>query len=174
MPDKPRWFDRLDEVIATLEASPQAWVDRRMLEELFGIGRRRAQQILSALAAKRSGASAILDRAELVNHLRRLATGEAVYYERRRKHRLWAELESERRQWIDTPPAFVEAPAALVDSILKEDFEGLPEGVELRPGQITVRFANPDEALQKLLALAMAVGQNRERFDDLVAPQTRT
>jgi hypothetical protein len=43
-----------------------------------------------------------------------------------------------------------------------------PEGVELAPGSITVRFREPDEALQKLMALALAIGQNRPAFEERV------
>ena len=172
MPDKPRWLDGLDDAIAALEASPQAWVDRGMVQDLLGIGRRRAQQILSALGASRSGASAIVNRSELIEYLRRMAAGETASYEQRRKQRLWAEVDRQRRQWMETPPAFVEIPAALTESVQKRDFEGLPGGVDLRPGEITVRFRDPEEALQKLLALAMAVGRNREMFDRLVEVRT--
>jgi len=49
------------------------------------------------------------------------------------------------------------------------DFDGLPEGVELGPGCITVRFSQPQEALQKLMALAMAISQNPQAFDERVS-----
>ena len=45
------------------------------------------------------------------------------------------------------------------------DIDGLPPGVELAPGSITVRFRDPDEALRKLMALALSIGRNREAFD---------
>ena len=48
------------------------------------------------------------------------------------------------------------------------DFDGLPPGVDLAPGSITVRFADPDEALQKLMMLAMAISRNRLAFDERV------
>jgi hypothetical protein len=49
------------------------------------------------------------------------------------------------------------------------DFEGLPEGVELSPGSILVRFSDPDDALRKLMALAMAISQNRPAFEERVS-----
>lgn len=63
----------------------------------------------------------------------------------------------------------VEIPDAAVRRVEVHDFEGLPEGVDLAPGSITVRFSTPDEALEKLLALAMAVSQNRAAFEERVA-----
>jgi hypothetical protein len=38
-----------------------------------------------------------------------------------------------------------------------------------RAGRITVRFSNPDEALEKLMALALAIGHNRAAFEQRVA-----
>ena len=60
----------------------------------------------------------------------------------------------------------VEAPVR----ILAQQFASLPDGVTLEPGQITVRFAAPREALEKLLALAMAIGNDFARFENLVGP----
>jgi hypothetical protein len=50
-------------------------------------------------------------------------------------------------------------------AVLGQRFEGLPEGVAVVPGQITVRFRTATEALEKLLALAMAIGNDRDRFE---------
>jgi hypothetical protein len=44
----------------------------------------------------------------------------------------------------------------------------LPAGVTLDPGEITVRFTTPQEALEKLLALAMAIGNEWGRFEQAV------
>ena len=38
----------------------------------------------------------------------------------------------------------------------------------LRPGEITVRFSTAVEALEKLLAIAMAAGNNIDGFERLV------
>lgn len=168
MPDQPRWLNRLPEAISALEKAPLPWVDRKTVEELLGIRRRRAQQILAPLATQRSGHTVIVERTVLIQHLRSLASGESFFYEQRRRQRLWEQVQHERERWTQTPPAFVEAPAELLRSVYKKDFDGLPSGVELSPGQITITFKTPDEALQKLLALAMAIGQNRAAFDRLV------
>ena len=41
--------------------------------------------------------------------------------------------------------------------------------LELAPGSIRLRFSTPEEALQKLAALAMAIGRNRAGFEERVA-----
>jgi hypothetical protein len=58
----------------------------------------------------------------------------------------------------------VEAPARAVNQ--KPD--GLPPGITVRPGESTVRSSRLTEALEKLLALAIAVGNEPERFESLI------
>lgn len=105
---------------------------------------------------------------DVVAHLERIAAGEETYYEDRRKKQLWERLSEARREWVRQPPVLVEMSAKQVRQVDLHDFEGLPEGVELSPGSIHVQFRDPVEALQKLMALAMAISRNREAFDRLV------
>lgn len=172
MPDKPRWLDRLPQALQTLEGSPLPWVDRSTIEDLLGVRRRRAQQILSPLAAHPAGHTAIVDKAALIGHLRRIAAGEVSFYEKRRRQRLWQALKEEHDRWVQAPPVLVEAPPEMLQAVYQRDFEGLPVGVELVPGRITVTFETAEEALQKLLALALAIGHNRDSFDELVEGST--
>jgi hypothetical protein len=168
MPDKPLWLDRLPNAVRQLEQSPQPWVDRSALESLLGVGRRRAQQILAPIAQQRVGTSVVANRAHVIAHLKKIAAGEEAYYENHRRRQLWAHLAQARRAWIQQPPVLVEVSNAQVRRVELHDFDGLPEGVELAPGSITVRFREPDEALQKLMALALAISQNRDAFDERV------
>jgi hypothetical protein len=169
MPDKPLWFDRLPQAIRELEENPEPWIHRPTLEALLGVGRRRAQQLLSPLAHQRIGTSLVASRADVIAHLKRVAAGEEAWYEERRRQRLWTKLDDLRRDWISQPPVLVEVSEAQIRKVERHDFDGLPEGVELAPGSITVRFHEPDEALQKLMALAMAISRNRHAFDKRVA-----
>jgi len=106
--------------------------------------------------------------ADLIAHLKRIAGGEEAYYEERRRKQLSGHLAQAREEWVRQPPVWVEVSHAQMRRVEIHDFDGLPEGVELGPGTITVRFGQPDEALQKLMALAMAISQNRQAFDDRV------
>jgi hypothetical protein len=56
----------------------------------------------------------------------------------------------------------VEAPI----HVTRQTFAGL-EGVTVSPGCITVEFDGPQSALEKLLALAMAIGNDFETFERL-------
>jgi hypothetical protein len=163
MPAKARWYGRLGQVIAELEALPCPAVDRATLQFLLGVGARRAQQIMSECATERIGSSSLADRDLLVAHLRRLAAGDAGHYERQRRHRLASTLEQLRRAWLDQPHVFLEAPATIVN----QEFADLPDGIAVEAGCITVRFADPQEALQKLYALAMAIGNDRAAFEHM-------
>lgn len=160
---KPAWYARLDEIITDLESLPSPWVTRGTVEFLLRIGPRRAQQILAPCAVEQIGTSLVADRELLIAHLRSLAGDPAVDTECQRRRRLARELDALRRRWLERPKVLVEAPV----SILGQRFENLPEGVELAPGRITIRFQDPPEALEKLLALAMAAGRNLEEFEEL-------
>jgi hypothetical protein len=114
------------------------------------------------------GTSLIAHSSDLIAHLKRVAAGEEAYYEARRQQQFWARLSEARREWIARPPVLVEMSTAQLRRLEQHEFEGLPEGVELAPGSITVRFSQPEEALRKLMALAMAIGQNRQAFEERV------
>ena len=168
MPDKPLWLDRIPTAIRQLEGMAESWVDRPALESLLGVGRRRAQQILAPIAGRRVGTSLVAHRDDVIAHLQRLAGSEAAYYEERRRKQLWDHLREVRKEWLHQPPVLVEVSEAQIRRLTVHDFDGLPEGVDLAPGSITVRFASPDEALQKLMALALAISHHRRAFDELV------
>jgi hypothetical protein len=169
MPDKPLWLTCVPDAIRELENDSEPWVDRTRLESLLRIGRRRAQQLLASVASRRIGTSLLAHRDDLIPLLTRMAGGEQGYYDERRRKQLWIELSQARRQWLEQAPVLVELPNAAVRRVEVHGFEGLPEGVDLAPGSITVRFSTPDEALEKLLTLAMAISQNRPAFEERVA-----
>jgi hypothetical protein len=163
MPDKPTWCGHLEEISRRLLQLPDAWVDRATLEDSLGVGRRRAQQILAPCVSRRIGSNGLADRAAVIAHLQRLAAGEAAHYERRRRVLLAERLAILDRERIERPKVLVEAPG----SIMKRELDDLPEGVFVERGRITVRFETATEALEKLLALAMAIGNDRHRFESL-------
>ena len=61
-----------------------------------------------------------------------------------------------------------DAGQAMLDAVQRRNFVGLLPGIELSPGRITVTFETTEEALEKLLALALAIGQNQEEFEQRV------
>ena len=161
MPDKPTWYGRLDQVIAELGELPWPWVDRETIQSLLQVGPRRAQQILRPCVARQVGANGVADRDELIAHLKRLASGDEAHYERRRRQRLAQVLEGLRQSALAQPKVLVEAPIAVLGQQLAE----LPDGISVSPGAISITFSSPDEALRRLLALAMAIGNDFGEFE---------
>jgi hypothetical protein len=168
MPDKPLWLARLPEAIAQLKESSEPLVDRGRLETLLGIGRRRAQQLLSAVASRSIGSSRIAKVSDVVEYLERIAAGENAYYDARRRKHLWDQLGRERHQWLIQPPVLVDVETTDIKQVQLRGVEGLPEGVDLKPGCIHMTFKTPEEALEKLVALALAISRSREVFDECV------
>jgi hypothetical protein len=164
VPAKPAWYSRIDDVIRELEALPRPYVDRAAVEVLLGVGRRRAQQIMAPCIVDRVGANGLADRDAFIAHLRRLEEGEEGHYERHRRRRLALVLAELQKERLERPQLLVEAPI----EVMAQELESLPAGVRLEPGRITVTFDHPQQALEKLLALAMAISNDFDRFEQRV------
>ena len=165
MPAKPVWYDKLDAVIAELESQPRGFVDRATIEFLLGVGRRRAQQILAPCITDRVGASGLADRNALIVRLRQLAAGDDVHYERQRRLKVARTLARLRQDRLERPQLLVEAPV----QVERQEFRDLPAGVLIEPGRITVTFDRAQQALEKLLALAMAIRNDFDGFERTTA-----
>ena len=81
--------------------------------------------------------------------------------ERQRRRKVAAVLAQLHRERLERPQLLVEAPV----HVLTQELENLPEGVRLEPGRITVTFDQAQQALEKLLALAMAIRHDFDRFE---------
>lgn len=161
MPAKPGWFSQFDRIVGELRASPRPFVDRSTVEFLLGVGRRRAQQIMAPCITDRVGANGLADREALIDRLRRLAQGDDGFQEVERRRKVAQVLEKLRTQRLEQPQLLVEAPV----SVMNQGWEDLPSGVHIEPGRITVEFEQPHQALEKLLALAMAISNDYDRFE---------
>ncbi len=165
MPARPRWFCDVERICAKAASLPVPVLERAHVEHLLGVSRRRAQQILEQCATGQVGASSVTTAEALSAWLRERASGEARHYEHRRRHKVATVLAGLHSDWTRQQRLLVEAPTAVVTQRL----EGLPEGVELSPGQVTVRFASAEQGLEKLLALAMAISNDLAGFEHLTA-----
>ena len=58
MPAQPAWFQRLDEILADLRSMTSTRLDRQAVEKLFGVGQRRARQLMAGLDGIRAGNAA--------------------------------------------------------------------------------------------------------------------
>lgn len=160
MPAKPLWIARVPNIIQEIEALPRPFVDRATIEFLLGVGRRRAQQILAPCVTDRVGTNGLADRARVIARLQELAAAPESTYEIRRRQRVAGALAKLHKDRVELPQLLVEAPIRVVSQAL----DSLPPGVQLAPGRITIEFEQPQQALEKLLALAMAIGNDFEVF----------
>ena len=165
MPAKPTWYRKLPDVIEELRRHPRPYVDRATVEFLLGVSRRRAQQIMApCVLDRRPGINGLADRETLITRLERIAQGDEGAYEIDRSRKVANLIEGLRQQWIAQPQLLVEAPA----SVVNQEFDNLPAGVRLEPGRITVEFDEPQQGLEKLLALAMAISNDFDLFEHCV------
>ena len=165
MPDKPLWLGRLDSVIGQLQQVESPWVDSALLEHLLGISRRRAQQLLQPLVRHVIGKNGLALKQDVVQHLKNVAAGQDAFYEKSRRERLHSILDSLHQELKTTPRVLVEAPA----SVVNHDMNDLPEGIRLSPGRIVIQgFSTTEEALQRILELGMAMGNDMDGFEKRV------
>ena len=89
------------------------------------------------------------------------AEGDESYYERQRRRNVAEILAQLQKERLERPQLLVEAPV----QVLTQEFVNLPAGVDLEPGRISLTFDQPQQALEKLLALALAISNDFERFE---------
>jgi hypothetical protein len=164
MPAKPVWFRKLPYILEELHKHPHPYVDRATVEFLLGVGRRRAQQIMAPCIIDHIGANGLADRDTLIKRLQRLAEGDDGFYEIERRRKVARLIEDLRQERVERPRLLVEAPTAVIHHQLKH----LPAGVRLEAGRITVEFAEPQQGIEKLLDLAMAISNDLDLFEQSV------
>jgi hypothetical protein len=161
MPARPSYFHRLNEALDVFRGLDLELIDRRTLQEVLAVSKTVAWRILRQSGATDGpGNTLVCRRVELIAALERLQQTSRFEYEIRRRQK-FAEALALRR-----PRLLVEAPVEVV----AQEFANLPTGVRLAPGSITIGFAEPREALEKLLALAMAIGNDFQGFERQVRP----
>jgi hypothetical protein len=112
----------------------------------------------------RVGSNGLADRDALISRLERIAAGDEAFHEIERRKKVAEVISKLRQDRVEKPRLLVEAPTVVVN----QEFSGLPVGVQLEPGRITVEFGHPQEGLEKLLALAMAISNDFDRFESSV------
>lgn len=154
------WLLRVPTVVQALEANPGIPITAAWLAELFELTPCWVLQIFKPVADK-IGRTTVYRRDRLISFLKQVPFEDPEVLRRERFVRI---IDETRR----TPRVLVEAPPAIVNT----ELEGLP-GVYLAPGEIRVTgFKDHEQALEKLLALAYAIGNDIELFEQkLQAPR---
>jgi hypothetical protein len=160
------WFSRIDAILATLGQVQAQYLDRRAIEELFGVRPRRAQQIMTGLApAFAIGRNVVVERAQLLRSLEALSRGEDVARFRTRQRRAADEIEQARSE---AAARQVNVPA--IGGRMRRGLENLPSTVRLTPGRLEVRFTDINDLWRQLGELAGAAVADRDRFREAAAP----
>lgn len=152
LPAQPAWLLRLPEIREAVARLSAPVLDRAAVEELFGIRRRRAIELMHRFGGYQAGRTFLVDRLALLRQLDALLDGDDFRVERARRRRLAEDLQS---RAIPIP-----RPRSGPD---------LPGGVRLRPGELRIEFRGTEELLQRLFELALAIRNDYDRFDAIAS-----
>jgi hypothetical protein len=141
------------------------YLDRRAIERLFGVKRRRAQQMMTRLVpAVEIGTNVVVERAELMVALEALARGDRMATFRARRRRAAEEIAEAQEQ---AAAREVEVPGVP----LRRTLESLPATISLRPGRLDIRFKSVSDLWRQLSELASAAAADRDRFREAAEPE---
>ena len=137
---------------------PAPVLDRAVIEEVFGVRRRRAIELLHRFGGYQAGKTFLIERDSLLGQLEALEAGGDFRQEQTRRRRLSADLEQAK--------AALRARAVPIAVPPRVD-GGLPKSTYLRPGELRIAFRDPEDLLRQLLELAMAIQDDYQRFEEM-------
>lgn len=159
MPAQPAWLLRLPTIRAIISACSAPVLDRAAIEEIFGVRRRRAIELLHHFGGYQAGKTFLVDRASLLRQLEALEAGGDFHHERSRRRRVADELDLLRR-------AARARTVPITGAAAGRQLDDLP-GIQLRPGELRIRFQGTEDLLRRLLELAMAIESDVDRFREI-------
>lgn len=159
VPAQPQWMLHIPAILEQLRTLDAPVVDRAACQKLFGLGRRQAVELMHRFGGYRSGNAVLLDRAALSIQIEALEAGSDVQRERRRKARL--------AEKIDQLECY-RAAAAVRIPVPAVAPGGLPDGITLTTGRMTVEFSGAEDLLSKLYGLAQRAAQEFDSFQAMV------
>jgi len=168
MPAKPRWLLHIPQILDLLRDLSFPVVDRKMVESLFGVGRRRAIGLMEYFGGYRSGNTVLVDRLDLIARLEDVWEDPDTLKERNRKTRLADRLEAFRRA-----RKAISVVIPVEPSVWKRRFPNLPSGVSVTAGELTVKFSRTEELLQRLFEVAQAAANDFDAFQAAVEQNAR-
>ena len=163
MPDRPSWIARVPDILTLLEDPKCApFLDRAAIEALFRLQRRQAIELMHRVKGYRLAKAFVVDRGALVRYLQK-RVGRSRQ-ERERKQSVLEALGVARREFAESVrrPSLPIPATSLPQNANQGQIAGLPPGIELAPGRLTIAFAAPEELFQKLLELGQALTNDYE------------
>jgi hypothetical protein len=160
MPAKPRWWLQIPEILQALETLQTPWLDRETLEQIFGLRRRRAIELLHAFGGFQVGRTFLADRQAMIEQLRAIQSGEDFQWEHKRRRRI-SEVLSEARQ-------YTQATRIAIPVIAGAPSPALPPGVHFQDGRMTIEYRDVMDLLAKFYALSQAAARDFAGFRSAV------
>lgn len=157
MPRKAEWIHQIERVVRELERISDPYICRSMVQALFHVSPRQAVRILNRLGSGATGKSLLMDRFQMIERLRALAFDEDVQFEFLRREKLEMQLDRVRSE-LQARRRPIQVPEELA-------VDGLPAGVHLMAGCLTIDFRNAEELLSRLFAFAQTVAADVDGFE---------
>ncbi|MGA3093613.1 MAG: hypothetical protein ABSD75_33950 [Terriglobales bacterium] len=165
MPDLPTWIERVPGLLASLQQpdSPP-FFDRSSIERLFHLRRRQAIHLMHKIKGYKLAGAFVVDRGDLVRFLGESLPPSRQARERKRAVGEWLaeahqEVAGKRRILIPIRP-----------DVARRKIQGLPAGIDLGPGRLTIGFLEPAELLEQLVELSQALANDYATFEAAVKP----
>jgi hypothetical protein len=114
------------------------------------------------MGAGRCGGALVISRQELVSGLELLQKDKNVIFQQQRNQRLHAKLEEAR---LDARSRRIAIPMEAISDL---EIDKLPEEIKLRRGELSIRFSNSTELLQRLMLLAQVIAEDLAGFENAV------
>jgi hypothetical protein len=166
MPARPRWHSKLDDIRQSLTDMDVPVIDRPTIEQLFGVGRRQANNLIRIHHGYQVGTSKVVARDKLLAGLEKMGAHRGVATaETTRKSRLIEALEAIQRRprprRIVLPPPPPPRPAST----------SLPPGFTVSaPGELRLQFSTPEELLGRIQSLLEAAVKDFASFELSLEP----
>jgi hypothetical protein len=134
-------------------------IDRAVVERVFGLGRRQAIELMHRFGGYQAGRTFLIERAQLIAALDRIAAGGECQQEEARREKLTAALAKFQRA-RGAQKVRIEVSADAFDARMGM----LPETVHLKPGRLEIEFSGCADLLSKLFTLAQAAANDYQAF----------
>jgi hypothetical protein len=160
LPDNPTYIHKLAAILAEARTpKPIPFFRRRDIEALFGLRKRQAVNLMHHIGAIRVSRELAVDQRDLIRWLEQRISDPSVSLEQRRHDVLIERI-------VDLK---AETAARAIKIVLpdRKPAAGLPDGVSLQPGLLTVSFDNQQELLQRLFLLARVLATNPDVLNTL-------
>jgi hypothetical protein len=157
---KPRWWRHIPEIRSMLADVRLPVLDRAAVEQLFGLRRRQAIELMNRFGGYQTGRTLLIGRDQLLAAIEGIAASGEYEQETTRRERLAAAVERIRRTRQSEAVRIPIAP-----EVFRFRMDTLGTGVALRPGRLEIEFSGPEELLTKLFGLAQAIANDYGGFE---------